>query len=114
MPDNIRPPVALVGMCVALTLAVFSNFMSAPSETLLAVSTGAVVVCALAVTVGLWGRKSWALAAYIVWAVAIVASQFLIDSRVESVAWKVALGGTIYAVFLLCFGGIVKNELARK
>ena len=85
------------------------------SDVVLAVFKLATVCVGIVVAVGLFSAKRWAFWSYIIWMPLYVGTALVADSRVEQVAWKVALGGAIVLI-LPVFGAayLYKKTIVRR
>ena len=74
----------------------------------------AVLVGAVAAAVSLWKRSSWAMNAYIIWAILVLANNAWFDYTVETVWWMLALWQAVVAVILFVVGAAAKGLFGRQ
>jgi len=82
------------------------------AEDLVRTLTIGVALAAVAAAVGLWRRESWALPAFVTWALLVLARQVAREVRVEQVPWEeVALGVVLQTTVLGVCVAFVRAQL---
>lgn len=113
MAENKRP-LGLTLFAVLVGVSALSHFalLSSSSDELVRILSVAVAVSGLAAAIGLWRRDTWALTAFVLWALTVLARQVAREWRVEQVIWEEILAGVVLQVAVLgvCFA-FVRSQL---
>ena len=102
MSDKKRP-LGLTLFAVLVGLSALAHFacLTPSADELVRILTVVVAVSGLVAALGLWRRESWALTAFVLWALSILARQVVREGRVEHVIWEEILAGFVLQATVL-------------
>ena len=113
MSDQERP-LGLTIFAVLVGLSALGHFgcLSSSAGPSLRMLTVAVAVSGIGAALGLWRRDSWALTAFVLWTLLVLARQVVREWRIEQVPWEeVLLGLGLQATVLGVCVAFVRSQL---